>query len=297
MAAVSGTVLVTTASGQVGSAVVVHLLSKGVKVRAAMRNKEGNVAKAATERGAEVVEVNFEDQDSLDAAAKGCEAAVFVSPFCDEHQDVTEQWLKAFEANKDGLKHIVRLSCMGADDPQTLVQRWHALDEVLTRATDIPTTTLRPTYFLEYILMFSASIKASGGKHVHCMGDAGVSYVGTADIARVVAAVLEDPGKYADQSIDLHGPRAVSMDEVCAMIGEASGKPVEYVHISPQNYKAGLGKFLTELMADNIVETIEYAAGGKTGFNKASNIVEEITGSPAEDPADFIKKNADAYFK
>lgn len=243
------------------------------------------------------MEVDFGEQASIDAAAAGCSAAVFVSPFCDQHQDVTGQWLKAFEAAKDGLKHVIRLSCMGADDPQTLVQQWHAMDEVLTRATDIPTTTLRPTYFLEYILMFSASIKASGGKHVHCMGDAAVSYVATADIARVVAAVLADPAKYADQSVDIHGSRAVSMDEVCAAISDASGSPVEYVHISPENYKAGLRKFLSELTADNIVETIQYAARGGTGFNKASKIVEEITGSPAQDPADFIKAHADAYFK
>lgn len=291
----SGRVLVTTASGQVGGAVVVHLLEQKTEVRAAFRDGDCAAAKAARERGAEVVTVDFSDPATLEAAARGCAAVVFVSPFCEAHQDVTDAWIGAFEASKETLKHIVRLSCMGADDPKTLVQRWHALDEVLTRATDVPTTTIRPTYFLEYILMFGPSIKASG-KHVHCLGDAKVSYVGTADVARAVGAILADPAKHADQTYDLHGPAALTMDEVCAAVSDATGATVEYVNISPENYRAGLLKFLPELIADAVVETIEHAATGESNFNKDSKIIEEITGSPATEPADFIKANA-AVFK
>ncbi len=48
-----------------------------------------------------------------------------------------------------GVKHVIRLSHKGADDPKHLVASWHAFIEVLIKVADLPCTTIRPNIFFQ----------------------------------------------------------------------------------------------------------------------------------------------------
>src|SRR5262245_9356860 len=68
MSAVQKTVLVLGATGRQGGATARHLLTKGWRVRAFARHPEKPAAQALHQAGAEVIQGDFDDQASLEAA-------------------------------------------------------------------------------------------------------------------------------------------------------------------------------------------------------------------------------------
>ncbi len=61
-------ILVTGSTGQQGGAVARQLLSRGYRVRAMTRKPEGEPAKALSALGAEVVQGDLDDPNSLERA-------------------------------------------------------------------------------------------------------------------------------------------------------------------------------------------------------------------------------------
>ena len=76
------TVLVIGATGKQGGATARALLNRGVAVRALVRDPDADAALALRERGAELVQGDLDDPDSLLAAATGVDG-VFSIPFPD----------------------------------------------------------------------------------------------------------------------------------------------------------------------------------------------------------------------
>jgi uncharacterized protein YbjT (DUF2867 family) len=83
------------------------------------------------------------------------------------------------------------------------------------------------------------------------MEEARIASVDVADIADVAVAVLTS-ADHAGQIYPLSGPAALSMTEVAQHISAAIGRPVRYIHVSPQDYMtankaAGMPAFTAEL--------------------------------------------------
>jgi uncharacterized protein YbjT (DUF2867 family) len=52
--------------------------------------------------------------------------------------------------------------------------------------------------------------------------------VARADVARVAAAVLTDPGSHRDATYTLTGPEALTLDDVARTVREATGREVSF---------------------------------------------------------------------
>ena len=79
----SGTVLVTGASGYIGSHIVANLLSKGMKVRATVRDSSdpervNHLESLAVSDGGslEIVEMDLLDSESVQRAVSGCDSVI-----------------------------------------------------------------------------------------------------------------------------------------------------------------------------------------------------------------------------
>lgn len=123
-------ILVTGATGTVGTEVVKHLVGAGQKVRVLARNP----AKAAKfSDTAEVVEGDLARPETLDAAFAGVEKAFVLAADI----GLTELESNAFDAAKKAeVKHIVKLSAERAGmEPEIQIGRWHRLSELKLQAT------------------------------------------------------------------------------------------------------------------------------------------------------------------
>src|SRR5713101_2113693 len=142
-------ILVTGATGTVGSETVKQLAPLGVKVRALARNP--GKAKGMLGSGVEIAVGDLSDPASLEAALRGIERA-FLLPPVDEHT-VTLQENFIAAAKRAGTKQIVKLSALGTalDSPVPFL-RLHAEGLKKLEASGIPFTDLRPNSFMQNIL-------------------------------------------------------------------------------------------------------------------------------------------------
>src|ERR687887_722965 len=183
-------ILITGATGRAGGATLTHLCSKGVPVRALVRN----AAKAALVAGPQVETVigDLAQPRSLESALDGVTSALLVSPLDPRQVELQGNFIDA--AKRAGRVHVVKISGLGtALDSPVRSGRWHAQTEMHLAESGLPFTHLRPPFFMQNVLRFAPTIRASG-EFVGALKQGKVAMVDTHDIAAVAGGRLSPPG-------------------------------------------------------------------------------------------------------
>ena len=282
------TILITGATGTIGSQLARELLDRGVAVRAASRRPEALADLAG--RGAEVTHIDLMDPSSLEPAFDGVAAAFLVGP-ADEPEFGDRLGPVVAAAARAGVEHLLRYSAFGAGpDAPIALARQHGIAEEHVKAGPIPWTVLRPTFYQDNLITLGGESIPSQGVFFGASGDGATAYVSSADIARVAAAVLENPGPHAGQTYVLTGPEALTALEVAALASEVLGREVRYADLPPETLGAGIRErglpdwFAEALVALEGVKRAGYAA-------EVSPAVREITGRDPETYRAFLERN------
>lgn len=155
------TILVSGATGQQGGASARHLLDKGFKVRALTRNRNQDAAKSLANAGAELVEGDFYDSDSMERAFEGAYGAFSVqnSNKFGVEEEIKQGKAFADAARKAGIEHFVYTS-VGAAERNTGIPHFDSKWEIeeYIRSLDLPATFLRPVYFMSNWLRLKDAI-------------------------------------------------------------------------------------------------------------------------------------------
>ncbi|MFG2986805.1 SDR family oxidoreductase [Streptomyces sp. NPDC048258] len=216
-------ILVTGATGNVGSELVVQLAAAGIPVRAMTRSPE----KADFPAGVEVVAGDFDKPETLPAALAGVERVFVVPPGYGPEGPVQETTLVA-AAREAGVKHLVKMSTSGvhfdATDP---LSNGHRLGEQVIRESGLQWTILRPGTFMIYLYSYAQTIAADKTMY-YTEGDPVSAMIHPRDIASVAAKVLTTSG-HEGQTYTLTGAEAYTPKRQGEIIGEALGQPVKVV--------------------------------------------------------------------
>lgn len=144
-------VAVTGATGRQGGAVARSLLDAGWHVRALTRNPNSARAQALSALGAEVVQADMEDRQSLQRAFQGAHGVFSVqNPMISGLEAEVRQGKNVADAAKEaGVQHLVYGSA--GIGKSTGIGSWDSKLQVEAhiKALDIPLTILRPTAFME----------------------------------------------------------------------------------------------------------------------------------------------------
>ncbi len=218
-------ILVTGATGNVGSKVVERLAGKGQKIRALARD----VSKLTLPSGVEPVQGDFLDIPSMRAALKGVDTLFLINAVA---PDETTQALLALDlAREAGIRGIVYLSVFNSalftDVPhfagKYLVER--AID-----AHAIAATVLKPAFFMQNDLRFRDALMA--GIYPWPIGNAGIAMVDVRDIADAAAEELlrrnRTPHPLPPTTIELVGPDTLTGEDVAAVWTSVLGHEVRY---------------------------------------------------------------------
>src|SRR4029434_77900 len=100
--------------------------------------------------------------------------------------------------------------------------------------------TIRPTMFLESFFPLAAPTVRARGRIEVPFGRGKTSPVAAADVARVVAAVLADPGPHLGRVYELTGPRSQDLHGMAREFSEALNREVAYTDIAPETFEAAL---------------------------------------------------------
>ncbi|MCU4717048.1 SDR family oxidoreductase [Halapricum hydrolyticum] len=212
------TVLVTGATGTVGSRVVNGLADCDVAVRAATRAPDDGQF-----RDGVGVAFDFEKPETWGAAFEGVDAMFLVRPPAITR--VGDSILPAIDAAvRVGVERIVLLSVLGAEKNPLLP---HRKIEKHLRATDVAWTFLRASFFMENLLKVHQREIAGAGEIVVPAGDGETSFVAAEDVATVATAALTEPG-HARHAYDVTGPEALTYHDAARVLSDALGRPVTY---------------------------------------------------------------------
>jgi uncharacterized protein YbjT (DUF2867 family) len=126
-------------------------------------------------------------------------------------------------------------------------------------------------------------------------GTGRTSPIAVNDVARVVSAIVTDPGPYIGRAFELTGPRSQDMNGVAEEYARALSRPVSYVDIPPDAWAkqvltaASLGPYVDE----HLLTVARLHRENR--YDRMTSTVEEITGRPAESVEEFVRQHIDLF--
>jgi uncharacterized protein YbjT (DUF2867 family) len=297
----NGSILVTGAAGRlgaVGRTVAGLLLDRGLAVRALVRREDDRAA-ALRAAGAEVVVADLLEPADVYRAVSGCRRIYFGMSVSAGYLEATVTM--AAVAREFGVGALVNMSQMTVSQmsiqnttssPQ---QRQHWLSEQALAWSGLPVVTIRPTVFLEgFFLPLTGPSVRDRDRIELPFGRGKTNPVASADVARVIAAVLANPAPHLGRIYELTGPRSQDMDGVAREYSEALNRGVAYADIPPEAWERGLREArLPEHLAHHLVTMAELNRAGR--YDLTADGVERLTGQPPMSVREFVSLHADEF--
>jgi uncharacterized protein YbjT (DUF2867 family) len=292
------TILVTGATGTVGSEVIKQLVSSpdtsNFHIKTAVRSAGEESEKRVAAERVKPVQMDYNKPDTIERALKDVDRLFLLTPFQSNMVELSSNLVNAVKKSV-AVKHIVKLSVMGADaEPGIIGGRLHRQAEKIIEESGISYTFLRPNFFMQnFINFFSQTIKEQGAFYVPA-GDGKVSFVDVRDIAAVAVRALLDESKHAWQAYNITGPYAISYAQAAEMLSNEIGKKIEYVDISEDQAREGMKAMgMDEWFINSMMELFGITRAGYV--SDISHTIEQVTGKKPITFSEFAKDYSRAF--
>lgn len=285
-------IVITGASGNIGSKITNYLLSHGQKVRCVARRVDKLQEFAI--KGAEISACSLDDVASLTKAFSGADTVFVMIPPNYEAPDFRAYQNKigasiSEAVERSGVKYVVNLSSQGAHLPDKTgpIKGLHDQEERLNKLSGVHILHLRPTYFMENLLANIDTIRKMNMMGSALRGDLPLPMIATKDIAGFAAEHLLKKDFSGISVRDLLGQRDISMNEAASIIGKKINRSdLKYAQFSYEDTEkalVGIGtspdvarlfvemsKAINERLIMNIPRTAENTTG--TSFEEFAEI-------------------------
>jgi NAD(P)H dehydrogenase (quinone) len=274
-------IIVSGASGQLGSLVIDELLARDVAPEDLIlvsRTPNTDHLNAYAARGANVRFGDFNDPQSLASAYRGGTRMLLISVNGGGGNRPELHRAAIDAAVRAGVKHIAYTSYVNADEyADSMIAGDHVRTERILQDSGVAWTLLRNQIYANGLVDQAEQIVRDGQLVTHTP-DARVAYVTREDCAAAAAAVLTSAG-HENKAYNITGPDAIGPRELVALASEISGKAVELVALS----EADLRRRLTAAgMPEAAINgTISFAEELNSPYlREPSAAVAELTGRP-----------------
>jgi NAD(P)H dehydrogenase (quinone) len=277
-------ILVTGATGKIGSSIAKQLERLGKEFRLLVRDPK----KLSSFPSAEKVTGDYGDVESLDHAFRGVSSAFIVSGYA-KPGERSKLHRNAFQAaQRAGVRYLIYLSTLGASPNSRFpMSRDHYESEGFLKVTGVPHTILRDSFYSELaVQMFNEDgvMKGPGGQGK-------VSWVGREEIAEAAAKLLASDTPLLG-TFPMTGPTALSLSETAALIGSLKHRSLRYedepVDVAKE-WRSKLGVPTWEV--DTWVGSYEAIAAGE--FEAIDPALGTILGRPASGLQTYISGRPD----
>jgi uncharacterized protein YbjT (DUF2867 family) len=270
----SDRILVTGATGIIGSELVSLLVSEGVDVKAGTRNPDR--ARDLFDASVEVVELDYRQPATFDAAVEWADRVFLQPPPFDPDAYDTLAPLLDWTVQA-GSEHVVTVSAMGMEVRSDLPIR--QLEEHVA-SLGVDYTFLRPNLLMQnFRREFLADRIRRTGVFKMPVGDAAVSMVDGRDVAAVAAAALTGDA-HLGRAYTLTGPEAITYARVAELIGGAASRPVRFESCSDEEMLGWLtGSGWSPEIAGVVIAMYQSVRAGVRA--EVSGDVEQVLGRPA----------------
>lgn len=288
--------LVTGASGQLGRAVINHLLNTykvpASKIIAATRDTSKIADLKA--QGITTVTADFNDEASLVKAFANAKRMLLISTDSMEPGVRIQQHKNAVRAAEAaGVDHVLYTSIANAEKSAVLfAPDATGTESALANSKLNGWTVLRHNWYFEN-LFFSLPNALQSGTHYSAAAQGKLAHISRDDLARADAAALASD-KGGKNTYTLNGATEYTIDEIAKLVSAAAGKPLNVVHVPVEGLVQGmLGAGLPEGMARMFASfDVNIAQGGLSG--KPTDY-KALTGVEPQSFERWLKANAAAF--
>jgi uncharacterized protein YbjT (DUF2867 family) len=274
-------ILVTGGTGFIGPRIVHALRERDQPVRALVRDPGGRSAATLAAWGAELVQGDMTDRESLRRAVEGSEAVVHLVAI---RQGSGEQFRRVMEdgtrelvaaAKEAGVKRFVLMSALGtSEETKDLVPYYHAKweEEQTVSGSGLEHVIFRPSFVFArdggILPTFRRLAKLSPVTPIIGSGEQRIQPIWIEDVAAYFAQSV-DKAEAANRTFELGGPDAVSWNEFWARLKRALGQRRPSVHVPMALMRANA--LVTERLPGNIPLTRDLLKMLEHGDNVVSN--------------------------
>jgi uncharacterized protein YbjT (DUF2867 family) len=286
-------ILVTGATGTLGSLIVQRLAAAGADVEALVRQP----GKLSFPAGVTEVVGDLTDVPSMRTALSSVRTLFLLNAVTPD--EVTQALIALNLARDAGIERVVYLSVIHADT-YTNVPHFtskHTVERMI-ESRDIPASILRPAYFMQNERMVQQAIEGYG-VYPMPIGSAGVSMVDTRDIADIAVAELlrrdRAPDPLPRMTLDVIGPDAITGASAAKIWSSTLGRPVTYAGDDVAAFEKQMASFGPAWLAYDM--RLMRAGIQKLGMHGAAGTVDRlqaILGRPLRTYADFVKETIGA---
>jgi uncharacterized protein YbjT (DUF2867 family) len=282
-------ILVTGASGTVGSQIVQRLASSGVEVKALVRTP----GKAVLPLGVREVVGDMSSAGAMRAALSSVRTLFVLNAVVAD--EVTQALVTLNLARDAGIERIVYLSVIHAD-LYTNVPHFtgkHTVERMI-ETLELPATILRPAYFMQNDERIKSVIEGYG-VYPMPIGKAGVGMVDVRDIADVAAAELlarhHAPAALPGRTLEVVGPEALTGQAAAQVWSEALQRDIHYAGDDLDGFEQQMAAYGPDwlaydmrLMMDRIQHHGMHAGDG------AVQGLEKLLGRPLRTYREFVRE-------
>ena len=238
-----GKILITGATGHFGKATIEYLLQKGInanQIYALVR--EENKAGDLKAKGINIVIGNYDDYASLTTAFNGVDKLLFISASdinkrLPQHENVVKA------AKEAGVKHVVYTSFERKNETETSpiwgLAQAHLNTEKWLTESGLTHTILRNNLYMDFI-PFCIGEKVLQTGTIYLPASSGkVSAALRSEMAEAAANILATSG-HENKTYNITNTEAYTYADVASYISEATGKEIQYVSPSVDEYNQTL---------------------------------------------------------
>jgi uncharacterized protein YbjT (DUF2867 family) len=273
-------ILVTGATGNVGSELVGQLVGAGVPVRALVRSAEANLPDAVHSA---VGDLN--EPDSVAPALEGVRGMFLLSGY----RDLPALLKRAREA---GVVRVVLLSggSVVASDVDNPISRYMLDSEDAVRGSGLAWTILRPFAFMSNALRWLPQLRA-GDLVKTPFAEIANAVIDPHDIARVAAAALLNPG-HEGQAYRLSGPESLLPADQVRVLAAVLDRPLRS---EPQSDEEARAEMSANMPAEYVAAFFSFYVDGTLDESQVLSTVEKITAARPRTFEQWARLHADAF--
>lgn len=275
-------ILVTSAAGKTGAALVAELRARDWPVRALVHRADAR-SEHLRALGAEVVVGDLFDPEQVLAAMRGAKRAYFCPPW-DPHM-IHAAVAFAVAAREAGLEGIVGLSqWLASPSHPSLATRHNWLtDKLLAMVPGAGHVVIDPGFFADNylrVLTFPAQL----GIFPLPLGDGRNAPPSNEDIARVAAGALMDLDRHAGKTYRPTGPKVLSGQDMVEIFARVLQRRVWYTPLPDWMFRKALRALGVEpFQQTGLRHYMEEHRRGTFAIGAPNDHVREVTGREAED--------------
>ncbi|MCM3620351.1 SDR family oxidoreductase [Sutcliffiella horikoshii] len=278
--------LVTGATGKLGSKIVEGLLKKVPENQLAVSVRNPEKAEGLQARGVDVRKGDFDYPETLDGAFAGVDRLLIISADGDNETRIRQHANAIAAAERAGVKFIAYTSIANAKESENILAPTHKATEEAIMKTGIPYSFLRNNWYLENEIPSIQGVLA-GAPWVTSAGNGKVGWALQQDYADAAVAVLTGNG-HENTIYELSG-KLLTQEEIVSALGNVLGKEVPLQQVDDNTYAdimkgAGVPDFLIPFL-------VEIQAGIRKGtLEVESNDFEKLLGRPTTPISDGLNQ-------